>query len=263
MQISVNGVKIDALDEGSGPATILLHGFPLAKELWDAQARALSASGRVVRIDLRGLGKSSVVPGPYLMETLAGDVAGVMDALRIERAAIVGHSAGGYIAFAFWRMFAERVTALGIVSSRASADDGAGAAARRALADRAEREGIEPVIDAFVPRYFAPDVYEHAPELVARARDMVSRTAPAGAAAMLRGMAERVASEDLFGEIDVPVCVIAGSRDAIIAPEEAQRIAAGVALARLHILECGHMPMWEAPDATTAILADLSREASG
>ena len=197
------------------------------------------------------------------MESLAGDVAGVMDALRIERAAIVGHSAGGFVAFAFWRMFAERVTALGIVCSRANADDEATAAARRRLADRAEREGIAPVVDAFVPRYFAPEVYERAPELVARARDMASRTAPAGAAAVLRGIAERVASDDLFSEIDVPVHVIAGSRDAFVAVEEMRRISDGVATGRLHILECGHMPMWEAPEATTTILAELVRDASG
>jgi pimeloyl-ACP methyl ester carboxylesterase len=160
-------------------------------------------------------------------------------------------------------MFAERVTGLGIVCSRANADDAAAADARRALAGRAEREGIAPVVDAFVPRYFAPEVYERAPELVAKARDMASRTAPAGAAAMLRGIAERVASDDLFSEIDVPVHVIAGSHDAFVAVEELRRISGGVAAGRLHVLECGHMPMWEAPGATTAILAELSRDAAG
>jgi 3-oxoadipate enol-lactonase len=257
MQLSVDGAQFDISDDGSGPAIVLLHGFPLAKETWDPQVEALKTAARVVRMDLRGLGKSSVTPGPYLMETLAGDLAGVLDALRIERAVIVGHSLGGYVAFAFWRMFAERCSGLGFVCTRANADDEPAANARRALADRTEGEGIEVVADAFVPRYFAPDTCERVPELVTRAREMVLRTTPRGAAAMLRGMAERVASDDLFAEIDVPVRVIAGAHDAFFPVDEPAKIADGIAGASLDVLECGHFPMWEAPAATSAILASL------
>jgi pimeloyl-ACP methyl ester carboxylesterase len=159
-------------------------------------------------------------------------------------------------------MFAERCSALGFVCSDANADDAAAAGARRALAELVETEGIEIAVDALVPRYFAPDVYERAPELVARAREMALRTSPAGAAAMLRGMAERVASDDLFAEIDVPVRVIAGARDAFLPVDEPREIAAGVAGAQLDVLECGHVPMWEEPAATSAILADLALAAA-
>ena len=261
MELAFDGVRFDAIDEGKGPAIVLLHGYPLAKETWDAQARALAARARVVRFDLRGLGRSSVPPGPYLMEVLAGDVAAVLDALGIERATIVGHSLGGYVAFAFYRMFAERCRGLGIVCSRASADDSATANARLALAERAENEGIEPVADAFVPRYFAPDVYERRPDFVSRARAIVAATAPRGAAAMLRGMAARVASTDLFAEIEVPVVVVSAMRDAIVAIGEGPVIANGIRGAKLHVIDCGHFPQWEAPEALDAALAALEREA--
>jgi pimeloyl-ACP methyl ester carboxylesterase len=196
------------------------------------------------------------------MEVLAGDVAGVMDALGLERATIVGHSLGGYVAFAFYRMFAERCRGLGIVCSRASADDSAAASARLALAERAESDGIEPVVDAFVPRYFAPDVYELRPDLVSRARAVVAATDPRGAAAMLRGMATRVASTDIFAEIDVPVHVVAGMRDAMVGLGEAPAIVGGVRGAKLHAIDCGHVPQWEAPEALDAALAALEDEAA-
>ena len=262
MELTIDGVRFDVLAEGSGPAIVLLHGFPLAKESWDAQARTLRERARVVRFDLRGLGRSSVPPGPYLMETVASDVAGVLDALGIHSAVIAGHSLGGYVAFAFFRMFAERCRGLGIVCSRASADDPATAAARLALADRAEKERIAPVLDAFVPRYFAPEVYERRPELVARARTMAGATDPRGAAAMLRGMAVRVPSSDLFDEIGVPVSVVAGTKDAVVGPDEMRAIADGIAGASFHRLDCGHSPGWEMPDELGRVLAALLDAAS-
>jgi pimeloyl-ACP methyl ester carboxylesterase len=261
MEMQIGAVRLDVLDEGIGSAIVLLHGFPLAKETWDAQARALRERARVVRFDLRGLGRSSAPPGPYLMETLAGDVAAVMDALEIERAVIAGHSLGGYVAFAFYRMFAERCAGLGIVCSRANADDPEVAANRLALADRAERDGIAAIVEAFVPRYFAPDVYEREPELVARARAVVSATDPHGAAAMLRGMSARVASTDLFDEIDVPVGVVAGAWDAIATVAESQAIARGVARGSLRVLDCGHFPAWETPHELTDALGALLDDA--
>lgn len=257
MRLNIDGAEFDVRDDGSGPPIVLLHGFPLAKETWDAQAAALADRARVVRFDLRGLGATTVTSGPYLMETLAGDLAEILDALDIERATIVGHSLGGYVALAFFRMFAERCAGLGIVCSRAGADDPERAAGRRALADRAEREGMAPVVESFLPKYFAPSVYSEQPELVARARAIIERTNPRGAAAMLRGIAERVGSEDLFEEMDLPVHVVAGARDALVGVSEARAVGDAVAGAEFDLLDCGHFPMYEVPGALTASLERL------
>lgn len=257
VRLTIDGAEFDVLDQGDGPACLLLHGFPLAKETWDAQAAALSARARVVRFDLRGLGTTTATPGPYLMETLAGDVLEILDALGIERATVIGHSLGGYVALAFFRMFAERCAGLGLVCSRAGADGAEGAANRRALADRVEREGTAPLVEAFVPKYFAPEVYRERPELVARVTAIVQRSDPNGAAAMLRGMAERVDSGDLFEEMRLPVRVIAGSKDALIAEDQARAVADGVTGAEFELLDCGHFPLYEVPGALTASLERL------
>jgi len=257
MRLTIDGAQFEVLDQGKGPACLLLHGFPLAKETWDAQAVALSAGARVVRFDLRGLGATTATPGPYLMETLAGDALEILDALAIERATLIGHSLGGYVALAFFRMFAERCAGLGFVCSRAGADTAEQAANRRALADRVEREGTGPLVEAFVPKYFAPDVYRERPDLVERVTAIVERSNPSGAAAMLRGMAERVDSADLFEEMRLPVHVVAGSKDTLVAEEQARALAEGVAGAEFELLDCGHFPLYEAPDALTASLQRL------
>jgi pimeloyl-ACP methyl ester carboxylesterase len=260
MRVTVDGAAIDVLDEGRGPAVVLLHGFPLAKEIWDAQAAALSRAARVVRPDLRGLGRSAVTPGPVLMQTLAADVAGVLDALGIERAAVVGHSLGTYVAFSFYRLFAERVTAIGLVCGRPDADDAATRERREALASRAESEGIGPVADFYLPRLFAPAAYgsSDAPERVAA---MCAATDPRGAAAVLRGMGLRSSSEDILGEIDVPVRVVAGADDGLIPIAVQRSMAAAIPGAAFDVVAGGHMPMLEAPAALTAALERLVADA--
>ena len=104
MRVRVDDAEIDVAIEGSGKPIVLLHGFPLTREIWESQ-RSLASQFTVIRPDLRGMGTSTGDTGPYLMEVLAGDVASVLDACGIERCAIAGHSAGGYVALAFARRF--------------------------------------------------------------------------------------------------------------------------------------------------------------
>jgi pimeloyl-ACP methyl ester carboxylesterase len=260
MLMTIDGTHLDVLDEGSGPPLVLIHGFPLNKECWDEQAAALVPAVRVIRLDLRGMGRSDVTPGPYLMEQFAGDVAGVLDALGVERAVIAGHSMGGYISFAFYRMFAERVAGLGIIASRAGADTPEAAAVRLELADRAEAEGMAPVIESFVPRYFAPAVYTAQPEFVARATATLAATDPRGAAAALRGAAARVSSDDLLPDIDVPVLAFAGAQDAIFSVDQVRAISDGVKRGRLVVAASGHTPQWETPEVLSDALRALVAE---
>src|SRR6185437_16035670 len=92
-----DGTRVDVrIDGANGAPIVLIAGFPLTREIWNAQADAVSRAHRAIRPELRGVGKSSVPDGPYLMEVLASDVATALDALGIERAAIAGHSLGGY-----------------------------------------------------------------------------------------------------------------------------------------------------------------------
>src|ERR1700694_1294073 len=96
MIVGIDGRRI-GYDDSGGPGTpvVLLHGFPLDRTVWDEQRDALAAA-RVIRVDLRGCGESEPSDGPALMEVLAGDLAGVLDALQVERAALAGHSIGGH-----------------------------------------------------------------------------------------------------------------------------------------------------------------------
>jgi len=253
-----DGTRIDACVDGSAASrcVVLIHGFPFARTIWDAQSDALARASRVVRLDLRGAGTSSVPDGPYLMERLAADVATVLDALGIERAALVGHSMGGYVALAFARMFTERVSRLALVASRLGADTPEEAAARRELAVRTELAGaIEPVVETYLPRLLSRKTLAERADVVERAYAIARQTSPVGAAATLRGAALRAASYDIAEDLAVPALVIAGACDAVVPIGESRDVAQR--FARGELVECAesaHLPMLEEPDRVGAAL---------
>jgi pimeloyl-ACP methyl ester carboxylesterase len=254
IMVSVDDAQLAVDDCGSGDAIVLLHGFPLTREIWNAQAAALSKTHRVVRPDLRGMGGSTPSHGPYLMESLAGDVAATLDALGIERASVVGHSLGGYVALAFARMYVERVERLALFGARLGEDTPERARSREALAEKVEMENaIEPVLEAFLPQMLAPGASD---ALRARVAEIARNNGPIGAAAMLRGMAMRSSSEDIAGDITVPVLVVAGAHDPFLPPAEVA--AQARAFSRGGLVTCersGHLPMLEEPEQTNATLA--------
>jgi 3-oxoadipate enol-lactonase len=257
-RVRVDDIELAYADEGRGEALVLIHGHPLSKATWDEQAEILRGEFRVIRPDLRGLGESSVPPGPYPMERLADDLAAVLDAAGVGRATVVGHSLGGYVAMAFYRRYAERVRAIGLISSRVQSDTPEVARMRFEFADRMQSEGMEPFADFALPLFFAEQIYEARPDIVRRVRAIVASCDPRGAAEMYRGMATRPSSEDLLAKLNRPLLVVTGSADALIPPALQKYAADAVGHARyVELANCGHFPLSERPVETARALRDL------
>jgi pimeloyl-ACP methyl ester carboxylesterase len=103
MDVTVDGVNLHVIGEGEGPAVLLLHGFPDSSALWRHQIpRLVDAGFRVLAPDLRGFGASDRPSNvsAYRMEVLVGDVLGILDAHRVERADVVGHDWGSALGWA-------------------------------------------------------------------------------------------------------------------------------------------------------------------
>ncbi len=259
MQVSITNAdaRIDARIAGEGANTVVLvHGFPLSSAMWDAQIPSLARIARVVAIEQRGMGTSSIAPGPYLMETLAGDVAAVLYALDVRRATLVGHSLGGYVSLAFARMYVERLERLALVCSRIVADSPERAAARRELADDAElRNSNARIIDSSIVGTLAVKTREERPEIVRKFKEIAEKNDPRGLAAMLRGMAMRDGAQDIAGDLDMPVLVCSGALDPMLDAQEAARAADAFPQGRLDVLTgSGHIPALETPEELTACL---------
>jgi len=253
MDKTIDGVRLAFDDEGSGDVLVLLHGFLLDRTIWQPQATALARHCRVIRLDLRGSGASECGPGPALMETLAGDVFGLLDALAVERAIIVGHSLGAYVALAFFRMYAERVAGLALVSGHVGADDMAQRAGRDAAIAAIEARGIGVAAAAYAPALDALTAEDRA-----RIAAITERQCADGAIAQLIGMKERVGSEDLLEDIGVPALIIAGSDDPQLDFAALEVTAAAIADCELvRVPGAGRLVMRDAPAVTTDALARL------
>ncbi len=97
--LDVRGARLHVAELGSGPPVVLLHGWPQHWWTWRAIMPLLADRHRVIAPDLRGFGWSEATPRGYRKDELADDVAGVLDALGIERAHLVGHDWGGIVGF--------------------------------------------------------------------------------------------------------------------------------------------------------------------
>src|SRR3954466_4647982 len=92
--IATNGTSIFVRSGGTGPAVVLLHGYGETGDMWAPMAVDLMRDFRVIVPDLRGLGLSSKPPGGFDKKTQAGDVAGVLAALGVDRIDLVAHDIG-------------------------------------------------------------------------------------------------------------------------------------------------------------------------
>jgi pimeloyl-ACP methyl ester carboxylesterase len=131
--IDVGGARLNVATSGppDGPAVLLLHGFPDRWQLWRHQIPVLAAAGyQVVAPDLRGFGESDRPPdvAAYAMPVLLGDVAGLLDALEVDRAHVVGHDFGAALAWTAAGYRPDRTVSLtalsvGHVGTRAAAGE--------------------------------------------------------------------------------------------------------------------------------------------
>ncbi len=116
--IDVNGEAIHCLETGRGPPVVLIHGFGGHTYSYRSLIPGLSRDHRVVVLDLLGFGYSERVPdADYSHEAQARRVIGLMDALGIQRASLVGHSMGGEVAMRVAAAYPERVDRLALVAS--------------------------------------------------------------------------------------------------------------------------------------------------
>jgi 3-oxoadipate enol-lactonase len=200
-------------DSGEGPALVLLHGHPFDRRMWAPQLRSLSAGFRVLAPDLPGYGGSPPRGRKVTMGQLADAVRHLLDALGLARAVVVGLSMGGLVAMELGLRAPDRVDGVVLAATTAAPVTPTEAAERRATADRLERDGMLDLVLEMAAKLFGPAARRD-PEIVAPVLSMMLHTSPAGAAAALRGRAERPDYRALLPGLQVPSLVVAGDHDA-------------------------------------------------
>ena len=117
MTIQTNGTSLYVRLGGKGPAIVLLHGFGDTGDMWAPLAAVLVKDRTVIVPDLRGMGLSAHPDSGYTKKNQARDIAGVMDALKVERAALVTHDIGNMVGYALAVQFPQRITRWAVIDA--------------------------------------------------------------------------------------------------------------------------------------------------
>jgi pimeloyl-ACP methyl ester carboxylesterase len=250
-----------AFDEaGAGPCVVLIHGHPFDRSLWRPQVEVLATEFRVVAPDLRGFGASPATPYRVTLREYAHDVEVLLSRLGIERAAAVGLSMGGLVAMDLATTHPERWWALGLVTTTVEPVTPQEQAVRRERAELVERDGMQVLIEYMHTGLYGPQA---TPEVRSCVDAMMARAPVAGAAAALRGRAERPDYRARLRQLDIPTFVCTGSEDPWSNETVTAEIIAHLRHPELLVVEgAGHLPNLEADDVFTPSLMEfLARHA--
>jgi 3-oxoadipate enol-lactonase len=215
-------------------------------------------SWRVIVPDLRGYGESTVVEGKTTLDIFARDIAALLDELGVRDVVIGGLSMGGQIAMEFCRLYPERVRGVLLAATFCRAETEEGRRQRVAMADRLLNEGMEPYAQEVLPKMVTPANLIALPRVADHVRAMMRATNPIGAAAAVRGRAERPDYAETLARVDVPAAVVVGDEDAFTTRADAERMSTLLKQSELVWMKgVGHMPNLEREAEFNEALARL------
>jgi len=236
MKIGINDFQMAYDDLGNKLPLLLIHGYPLNRTMWEPQIDGLRDHVRIIAPDLRSHGESSIpaISGSgfdiaHPMEQLADDCASLLEALDVnDRVILGGLSMGGYIAFAFYRKYHQRVAGLILAATRAGADSPEVKQNRDKAVALARQSGAQAIAQSMLPKMMSPKTYTEKPELVNLVSKMMQSTSVNGIVGDLLGMRDRPDSLSLLPQINIPTLLIHGADDQLIPLSEMQAMQAAI-----------------------------------
>jgi (E)-2-((N-methylformamido)methylene)succinate hydrolase len=243
-------------DGGEKPPLMLIHGVGADGTSWDQIAAALAPEFRVLRLDLRGHGRSGHIEGTLSLDDLVRDIMDVLDACAVPTAHIVGFSLGGMIAQGIALQHPDRVRRLVLLSAVASRTPEERERVRARLAILRE-QGIAAIAGAAQERWFTPGFIAHNTYLVQQRMGQLQKNhAPSYAAAYTVFSTSDLG--DRLHAIRAPTLIATGEHDVGSNTRMARFMHARIAGSRLEILPgLRHSILIEAPERVTWLVRDF------
>jgi pimeloyl-ACP methyl ester carboxylesterase len=251
--LTIDGLPLACEVHGAGPPLLLIMGFTGSRYQWLGLGERLAKSFQVITFDNRGVGESGAPPGPYTARQLALDALGLLDALGIARASVLGVSMGGMIAQELALAAPHRLDRLILGCTHAGGP-------RQIFADpatlgrlapqrgRSARETLSILLEIQLSEAFRAARPEIVEDLITYG--LAHRMPQAGFAGQLAAITSHD-TEARLGEIAAPTLVITGDDDRLIPPANSSALARGIPGAQLDFLPgAGHLYWIEQPDET-------------
>jgi pimeloyl-ACP methyl ester carboxylesterase len=250
-----NRLTLSYESAGDGRPVVLLHAFPLCREMWAAQM-GLADRFRVVAPDLLGFGKSALPPDGWTMDSMADALAEFLPGIGIDQPVVLGGlSMGGYVALAFARKYPDRLRGLVLADTRAEADTDEAKANRDKSIALARSGSSVAVVEPVLPKLLGEFTWKNRPHVVGEVLRIGTAQSVDGIVAALTAMRDRPDSTTTLPNIRVPTQVVVGAEDTITPQEVARKMADAIPDARLEVIPtAGHLSAMECPaEFTTAV----------
>jgi len=242
----------DDLGDGVAPPVVLLHGFGVCRQFWDAVAPKLAVHRRVLVLDWVGYGESS---RPGLGLGLEGHAAAVIEFLATvvgRRCDLVGHSMGASIAALAASAHPERIARLALCDPLVRATDGLYPRSRRLVSP-----WLRPLVKRLLGlRLFVLWFTSNSTDTLPIPENLIAAALTADREVMMRDALDlaRLDLIDALARLSMPVFLVGAERDAVVRPEQTDLAAAHIRDVTLARFPCGHCPPLEVPEAFTARL---------
>jgi pimeloyl-ACP methyl ester carboxylesterase len=239
-------------DMGQGPVVVMLHALLLDHSMFDAQSQAIANQGfRVITPSYAGHGNSQRVGGTPSVEAMADQVFAVLETLHVEEPVVLGGlSMGGYVTFAAWDKYRDRIRSVLLMDTRALPDTAEEAANRHRACELIRKAGsVGPLAATMLPRLLGKTTVGHKPTVWKRVAEVLDTTEVEAACDALIALASRPDRRPMLPSIDVPSLILVGEEDIISPPAEMREIAAAMPNAAFEIVpKAGHLATIEAPE---------------
>lgn len=253
MFAEINGIRMFYTDRSKSDPTgaiVFIHGFPLNHSMWRQQLDYFGSTYRCIAPDLRGYGASLLPEGTtkeaWSMDTFADDIIALMNKLGIDKAHVCGLSMGGYVAFALWRKYRQRVRRLILADTKATGEPAEGKANRARQAELVKAQGSRAIANEMLPKLLTPD---NQSRFGAEVRYMIESTRPEAIAATLPALANRRDMSDWLRRVQEPTLIAIGEKDEIASLKDAEFMRDNIDKTTLAIIpDAGHLsPLENAP----------------
>lgn len=263
MKIKNGNIQINFECSGNenGPVLVMAHSLGCNLHMWDAQMPALEPVYRVVRLDMRGHGRSDVPAGPYTLDELADDVIAVMDSQKIEKAHWVGLSVGGMIGQSLLLRYPQRFTSA-VLADSASSQPAAAGPIWDARIKAVQTNGLSSIVDATMERWFTAAGLKSNNPAVAAVRAQLAATSDDGYVACCHAIM-KLNYIDQLHNIKVPVALIVGAEDQATPVAGSEAMYGQLPNSQLTILDnASHISNVEQVDAFNKVLLSFLKSVS-
>ena len=259
----VNGFNLYYEVHGEGFPFLMIQGLSENVYWWDAPLiEELSKSFKVIIFDNRDVGRSDKTEGEFTCKMMADDTVGLMDALDINKAHILGHSMGGFVAQELVLNYPERVGKLILCSSGCGGSKAPliNPKTMRFLMKLSRREHTRKLIEEGMPHMFSEDFLKNNPKYIEKKIEDIL-TIPTKPESFMRQISTRFNSYTRLKKIKAPTLILHSKKDILIPPGNAEILAEKINGAKLIYFEnSAHMIFMEEPEKFIEVVLEFLKE---